>query len=343
MDRISTATKAPDLFGVGKHGFRDGDLGAGITPTDFNAAWFNGVQEEILNVLEAAGIVPAAGTLNQLLLALRAAGVFQTATALDSSTKAATTAFVQQNAFAHGQCRLSKSGANVVLMPFGGNRLIINGRICRIPSAGISLAPTGLVAGTLYYIYARDADNDGVVDALEASVTGHSTDSATGVEIKTGDATRTLVGMARPIAGPAFVDSGTQRLTLSWFNRKGLALLQAEVTVSNINTVDGERTAANRCEFLCWEGELVRAGYTGHMSDAAGGAGTAMRSSVNLDGVRVTIEISANTDTANRAFPSANSYVGNLAEGFHYSSLNARTVLNASGAINAQNWAYTLG
>lgn len=72
MDRISTASKAVDLFGAGKHGFKNGDLALGITPTDFNADWFNGVQEELLNVIEAAGLVPAAATRNQLLLALAA-------------------------------------------------------------------------------------------------------------------------------------------------------------------------------------------------------------------------------------------------------------------------------
>lgn len=60
MQRIATATKATDLFGAGKHGFKDGDLSQGITPTDLNAAWFNAVQEELLSVIEAAGLVPGA-------------------------------------------------------------------------------------------------------------------------------------------------------------------------------------------------------------------------------------------------------------------------------------------
>lgn len=66
MDRINTSTKAVDLFGVGKHGFKDGDLAIGIAPTNFNAAWCNGTQEELLAVIEGAGLVPDSGTLNQL-------------------------------------------------------------------------------------------------------------------------------------------------------------------------------------------------------------------------------------------------------------------------------------
>lgn len=66
MDRISTATKAVDLFGAGKHGWKDGNVAGGIVPTDFNAEWVNGAQEELLAIIEAAGIAPAAATRNQV-------------------------------------------------------------------------------------------------------------------------------------------------------------------------------------------------------------------------------------------------------------------------------------
>lgn len=67
MDRISTLSKAPDLFGAGKHGFRDGNLGLGIAPTAFNAEWFNGMQEELVaGLVENAGLVPAALTRTQV-------------------------------------------------------------------------------------------------------------------------------------------------------------------------------------------------------------------------------------------------------------------------------------
>lgn len=58
MERIATATKAVDLYGAGKHGFKDGNLGLGISPTDLEAAWFNGTQEELLALIEGAGIAP---------------------------------------------------------------------------------------------------------------------------------------------------------------------------------------------------------------------------------------------------------------------------------------------
>jgi hypothetical protein len=57
MDRIDTDTKAEDLFGAGKHGFIDGDLLNAIIATRLNAKWFNNVQEELLSIIEGAGLV----------------------------------------------------------------------------------------------------------------------------------------------------------------------------------------------------------------------------------------------------------------------------------------------
>jgi hypothetical protein len=71
MDRISTATKALDLFGPGKHGFKDGNTGAGILPTDFNAAWCNDFQEEMMSIIEGAGLTPTAGVRTQVFQAIQ--------------------------------------------------------------------------------------------------------------------------------------------------------------------------------------------------------------------------------------------------------------------------------
>jgi hypothetical protein len=78
MKRIDTATRALNLFGAGKDGFKDGDLANGIVPTDFNAAWCNLLQEEVANVIEAAGIALDGSVRTQLLQALRGGG-FNTA------------------------------------------------------------------------------------------------------------------------------------------------------------------------------------------------------------------------------------------------------------------------
>ncbi len=56
MHRIDTATKAADLFGAGKDGFKDGNKASGIAATDLNAAFFNAVQEELAYLIEQAGL-----------------------------------------------------------------------------------------------------------------------------------------------------------------------------------------------------------------------------------------------------------------------------------------------
>jgi len=66
MHRIDTATKATDLFGAGKDGFRNGNKAAGISATDFTAEFFNDLQENICRLLEAGGVVPVKDSYNQL-------------------------------------------------------------------------------------------------------------------------------------------------------------------------------------------------------------------------------------------------------------------------------------
>lgn len=157
---------------------------------------------------------------------------------------------------AHGNCVLTLSGSNLVLKPWRGNGLVIGGVSYQIPSDGISLPVTGMVAETLYYVYAYI--NSGAM-TLERATTTHSTHTD-GVEIKTGDATRTLVGMARPVAGPAFSATQNCMLVRSWFNRttaerRPRSLQPAEISRNNANYAEVGTTT--RVEFLVWSDEQV--------------------------------------------------------------------------------------
>lgn len=55
MRRISTPTAAQDLFGPGKHGFRNGDPANAILATRLQAEWFNALQEEVSTAVEQSG------------------------------------------------------------------------------------------------------------------------------------------------------------------------------------------------------------------------------------------------------------------------------------------------
>lgn len=213
-----------------------------------------------------------------------------------------------------GQCRLVKSGSNLVLQRYNGVGLTINGVAYAIPSAGVSLAPTGS-AGTNYNIYAYM--NAGTM-TLEASTTAHATDSTTGVEIKSGDATRTLVGKARPIAGPAWADSATQRFVISWFNRrKGNCYVQSSGALSTPLTTAQPLLSV---EFLCWGDEGFHFSTNGAQSN-----NTLNSANANALGIDST-SVSAFVPTVWQAYanfaqgPAVASYLvsaGQLTEGYH--------------------------
>jgi len=286
-----------------------------------------------------------------------------------------------------GQCKLVKSGANLLLQRFDGCYIQINGLIQLIPAAGISLGAIGLTVSTLYYVYAymaagvaissisisgttatvtttgahgRATDdivylagviptqfngsvvitvtspttftftiasppsgNASTVGAysvltLEASTTASAVDVATGMRIKAGDATRTLVGFVRPITGPAFQDTAAQRFVRSWFNDSGVELEGARVSgTTGSAAVYVEISASARVELLAWQGERAMVvsnsyGYTNSPNNTAYAA-------IGFDGVAAigTVE--------NSAFDVNGSFVGGghaaarvMNEGYHY-------------------------
>lgn len=83
MDFIQTANKQADKFGPGKHGFQMGNSAAGILATALNAAWCDGVQQELINLIEAAGLAPSGAALDQVLQGVKrlAGGNVKTITA----------------------------------------------------------------------------------------------------------------------------------------------------------------------------------------------------------------------------------------------------------------------
>ena len=170
----------------------------------------------------------------------------------------------------HGQCRLAKSGSNLMLMPYNGNKLVINGTAQTIPAAGVSLAPPA-TSGTTYYIYAYM--NSGTM-TLEYSTTTHDTDSTTGVEIKSGDATRTLVGMARTDTS-AWMDSVTKRYVRTWFNDVGVSLYANYGSNQSVGTSPWVTLNANlNLTVLTWAGENIDFESNGAASDNTASAFT---------------------------------------------------------------------
>lgn len=238
-----------------------------------------------------------------------------------------------------GQCALVKSGANLLLSPKNGNLLTINGVPCVIPSVGVTLAPTGLTVNTLYYIYATATA--GAVTALEASTTGHSTSATAGnvgVEIKTGDDTRSLVGMVYTAAGPAFSDTATARWVRSWFNRTRMSL-RGNILGANaaLGTTMAEIGTNVRCNFVSWADDVVHftnifAYYTSAI--------TSITAQLAYDGVAAGAGTIFNGDGTSRVLASAVADATYLAEGQHYVTVFALS--NIAGG-NAYQGCYTVG
>jgi hypothetical protein len=227
--------------------------------------------------------------------------------------------------YKHGNCILAKSGANLVLTPRNGNRLIINSTVQTIPAAGVSLAPPATTL-TLYWIYAYM--NAGVM-TLEASTTTHATDATTGIEIKSGDATRTLVGMARTVTN-AWVDTASQRFVRSWFNESPVVSNSAFTAVrSTASATFVELNTEIRCEILLWANDTTETDFNGAIQHASGGSLT--YSSLGIDGTTAENVLSLFAvaaiaqdvniyKTASFAFPK----IG-LSEGYHYFTLLGRS------------------
>jgi hypothetical protein len=115
-------------------------------------------------------------------------------------------------------------------IPFKGDRIKINGNIYAIPAAGITSSYTNvyvngvagqtLVNNTFYFIYLFN--NAGVL-TFDFSTTAHVTSQTggnVGVEIKSGDDTRSLIGILNNASGSTpFFDQPQYRYIRSWFNR----------------------------------------------------------------------------------------------------------------------------
>ncbi|MEN5162575.1 pyocin knob domain-containing protein [Achromobacter kerstersii] len=179
----------------------------------------------------------------------------------------------------HGQCRFQYvSATQCRLVPWNGNGLIVNGRQLRVPASGVNLARTGLAASTLYYVYAYD--NAGAI-ALEGATASYAVHSD-GVRIKTGDPTRTLVGMVMMDAAGNFLYNGTNKYVTTWFNRLQSGVLEyiATGTASFNNAVQ----LNNGCGCLTWAGDNIDTKCTGQTS-ANSSAGSYISLRINDVGV----------------------------------------------------------
>jgi hypothetical protein len=225
---------------------------------------------------------------------------------------------VAPNVVPFGNVYLSKSGANLQLCRKDGTLLTINGKVEVVPDTCPTLAIGAAAANTTYFIYAFM--NAGVM-TLEFSTTTHATQAGTGVEIKSADATRTLVGMARSNASPAWEDDNSLMGVSSYFNRRTKAIVNhytANRATTSATFID--LNSEIRGNFLTWGDEAVQVAFTGGMANSAA---SVVQISVAFNGI-------ANEDLVSEfngaitvaTTPIAGSiYKSGLTEGFNFATI----------------------
>ncbi|HMF26176.1 MAG TPA: hypothetical protein VKG24_29210 [Pseudolabrys sp.] len=205
-----------------------------------------------------------------------------TPTAGDNDTSIATTAFVTSAIAAIpaapvvpiGQCYLSFSSSNLLLSPFNGNQIFINSAFRAIPDVGVTLSPSTAVSGgavaatTLYYIYAYWT---GSAIAMEAVTTAYATQTGTGIRIKSGDATRTLVGMWSSAAASAWSTNTLEGS--SYFNPRKKYAIGAGTTMgpSTTSTSLVEMNTNYRLPFVNFAERMIRLFLNGRASNSTNG------------------------------------------------------------------------
>lgn len=223
--------------------------------------------------------------------------------------------------------RLVLDGANIRLTRCNGSRILIGGIVEELPVAGVALAPTGLPINTTHFIYVTGS---GLGMALVASTTAWVVDGTTGFKVMSGNPAATLVGMARTITGPAWVDDSSRRFVLSLFNQPRRASRKSFTAARS--TTSGSYVEINseiRNEWIQWGGEVAVASIMGSASNDT--ANQSVLTAVGWDGVINSHSTNAVTSATGLGYNCSITEPFTLTEGYHYSTLMGRVATAGTG------------
>ncbi len=149
------------------------------------------------------------------------------------------------------------SATLVIFNPFQGGLIKVNGTVFQIPSGGISAANTGifvdgtggqnLAASTLYYVYIFNNSGNLTIDFSTTAYATSSTAGNVGTTIKSGDNTRSLIGLVFTNGANQFVAENV----ISWFNKKSRQV--AATATATTGTVA-------QVEFSTWSDQAISFG-----------------------------------------------------------------------------------
>ena len=176
------------------------------------------------------------------------------------------------------------SATQIRFAPYNGDRVRISGVWYAIPAAGITANNTGvnvngtagqnLAANTVYLVGLWITA--GVPTPIFLSGITHQASQVAGnvgTEVSTGNDAISVIGLVRTDGSAQFLDNATNRLVLSWFNRRNLALQGAGTAGATITATGGyvEVTTAARIQFLTWGEESVALALGGFSHQSAAG------------------------------------------------------------------------
>lgn len=189
-------------------------------------------------------------------------------------------------------------GSTLGFDPVNGGMLIIDG-VSR-PVVSVTKSIVGVTADAIRYIYAFWT---GTAIDYEWIATTHAT-AANGVEIKSGDPTRTLVGMMFYSSVYFFQDNETYRFLANWFETSRREALVRAAPAGLATVTATAQTAIATGWALMWANTAVDAHLTGYFY-SSGGANTLPVGGVFIDGINAGVETHAWMTVANAYYQCA--------------------------------------
>lgn len=183
--------------------------------------------------------------------------------------------------------------------------------------AALTITNAGLLASTLYYAYAAISGGNMI---LELSTTGYAL-ASNGMPQKSGDATRTCVGMALTNGSSQFVSQDGSLWVRSYFQRqlqRSRSQFSADRTTTSATFV--ELNTEIRNNVLVWSGEQVEFHTTGAFACAANQSAATQIAFDGTTGEQESVAVASNSGT-NRGPCAINGVKTGLSEGNHYATL----------------------
>ena len=250
-----------------------------------------------------------------------------------------------------GRLKANGTGTGLTYCPYKGNlKTTANYGIYTIPSACLTATLSSMYIGgtasqvaaasTLYYVYLINVSG---TTFLDLETTGHATDSTTGIEIMSGNNTRTLVGMIHTDANSKAwnngqnVTAGDTNTVATWDNRVPTSTRCGFTTIRSLtNSGLVEINSENRCYFMSWADSAT---FSSDMVGYPQTTNTYWNSQILLDGSSLQMVSWVYLQSYNGSGSNTTMMVGPGAytpsEGYHY------TTLYGSSPAGTVSWSAT--